>query len=90
MQYHAAEDLGFVVVTCTDTVMAQSAQVFLTYDQFERFKAWRSGAMLIQDALPDLADSEREIILTGMDDEAWNAMCDETEDEEVEFDEAAF
>lgn len=91
MQYHAVQDLGYIVVTCTDTNMGYSAQVFFTPEQFERFKLWYSGGALIQDALYDLTDNEREIILTGMDEETWNATFpQEDEHEEERFDEPAF
>lgn len=35
---------------------------------------WRNGE-LIQDAMPNLNDSQREFLLTGMTDDEWNKMC---------------
>ena len=36
-------------------------------------EAWNTGT-LIQDALPDLTASEREILLTGIDAECWEKL----------------
>ncbi len=37
----------------------------LNADQFARYKAWRAGGPLIQEALPDLTSVQREILMTG-------------------------
>jgi hypothetical protein len=46
-------------------------ETILTADQYRRYRRWREGGVLIQDALPDLSVSQREKIMTGLDDEAF-------------------
>lgn len=40
-------------------------KVSLDPDQYERYKLWSEGNMLIQQALPDLSANQREILMTG-------------------------
>lgn len=54
-----------------------------------QMEAYRSGA-LIQQAFPNLTDSQREFIMTGMTDEEWNETMAEPEDGEPRDDEPAF
>ena len=42
--------------------------VELTEDQFFRYRKWRNGSLMIQDALPELSVDEREKLMTGLDD----------------------
>jgi hypothetical protein len=42
--------------------------VRLTIDQYRRYEKWRDGHGLIQVLLPDLSDSEREMLMTGLGD----------------------
>ena len=42
--------------------------VSLTEDQYQRYLTWRSGKGLIQHALPDLTPSQREILMSGLED----------------------
>ena len=37
---------------------------------------WKSGGMLIQDAMPGLTPDEREFIKTGITPDEWDAMFD--------------
>lgn len=48
--------------------------ISLTSEQYERYKKWVMGDGLIQDLLPDLTSSQRELLKTGIDDICWNKM----------------
>jgi hypothetical protein len=50
----------------------ESASIVLNPDQFHRFKGWLQSGALIQDALPDLSPSQREVLMTGIDDYEWD------------------
>jgi hypothetical protein len=43
----------------------------------EQLNVWESGTV-IQAAMPNLSDSEREFIMTGMTDEEWDSLFDPT------------
>lgn len=43
------------------------------------FIAWQSG-MLIQDALPELSDAERELLISATCDDCWTEMFGEFEE----------
>jgi len=45
----------------------------------EQIKAWENG-MLIQDAMPNLSQDEREFIITGITPEGWDALFGEDEE----------
>lgn len=47
----------------------------------EQLRAWNRG-MLIQDAMPNLRDDEREFILSGAIQEEWDAYFSDTGDNE--------
>lgn len=47
--------------------------VTLTRVQYARFKDWRGGRGMIQDMLPDLSVSEREMLMSGLDDASFKA-----------------
>lgn len=38
---------------------------------------WRVGGLMIQDAMPDLNPSQREYLMTGMDQAMWDSMLKE-------------
>ena len=43
-----------------------------TQDEFNnRYREWDSGKVLIQEAFPELSNSEREFIKTGISEEEW-------------------
>jgi hypothetical protein len=63
-----------VIVT---SPMSRGGEVFMTEDQYHRFRAWLNGSKMIQDALPDLSKDEREILMTGIGPEEWNEMFKE-------------
>ena len=58
---------GSITVTVTPPAFTKSSgkSVTLSPDQYRRYKEWREGSVLIQDALPDLLGTEREILLNG-------------------------
>lgn len=64
---------GYQVKVTPHPLMSKRAAVIvnLTDDQFERFLQWRNQNFLIQDALPDLSPAVREMLMTGLDDEAF-------------------
>ena len=41
---------------------------------FEKFIAWRSGKMLIQEALPELDADQRELLISGICPKCWDEM----------------
>lgn len=43
----------------------------LTADQYRRYEEWRAGR-LIQEALPELSASQRELLMTGLTDTDFN------------------
>ena len=45
---------------------------------------WQDGK-LAQDAFPYLSASDREMLITGIDDECWNGMFGTGEEEEEDF-----
>lgn len=45
----------------------------------KQLQDWQSG-MLIQTAMPNLTDTEREFIMTGITDEEWTQIFPERED----------
>lgn len=44
----------------------------------EQLLSWRNG-LYIQDAMPNLSDSEREFIMTGITDEEWEELYGDEE-----------
>jgi len=52
----------------------------------EQYSKWYNRELLIQDAMPNLTDDEREFILTGITSEEWDATFKQ-EDEEILSDE---
>ena len=73
---------GTWLVTVTPHAWANSkpSSVTLSVSQYDRYLQWLDGSALIQDALPDLSDSDREILLTGLDDEEFHAACGDDEE----------
>lgn len=43
---------------------------------------WRVGGLMIQDAMPDLNPSQREYLMTGMDQAMWDSALKESDDED--------
>jgi hypothetical protein len=55
--------------------------VTLSLGQYQRYLLWRDGPMLIQEALPDLSPSEREMLMTGLADEDFSRMTRDPDDD---------
>jgi hypothetical protein len=51
----------------------------LDADQYRRYRQWRAGGVLLQDALTDLSPSQREILMSGIGEDASFADDDEQE-----------
>src|ERR1700680_4847351 len=75
---------GYVVTVTPPEFMALPSQsVCLTPDQYERYKQWRNGLLLIQDAFPELSDSDKEILMSGIGPKEWDEMWVDEEDNDV-------
>jgi hypothetical protein len=73
---------GFVVYVKPPVfVGTPEVSVFLTFTQYLFYELWRAGNMLIQDALPDLTVSEREMLMTGLGDEDFHRIAKDNDDE---------
>jgi hypothetical protein len=62
-----------------DVVGAKGETVILTEGQFRRYRAWMTNRQLIHDALPDLSDAQREILLTGLAPDVFDKLVPEPE-----------
>jgi hypothetical protein len=58
------------------------SSIVLDADQFHRFKQWLDGHALIQEALPDLSPSEREVLMTGIGGYEWDKEFSNDDDED--------
>lgn len=58
-----------VMVTPTKVLGLPTVTVNLTADQHRRYLQWQNGGLLLQNALPDLPPSTREMLLTGLTDD---------------------
>ena len=54
--------------------------VMLTESQYERYQWWRRGK-LIQEALPDLSDDQREMLMTGLRDADFHRIAHDPEED---------
>jgi hypothetical protein len=71
---------GFIVyVKPPAFVGTAEVRVFLTPDQYTRYKLWREGPLLIQEALFDLDDDKREMLMTGLGDEDFHRIAGDDE-----------
>ncbi len=61
-------------------------KVKLTEDQYRRYKTWANGPELIQNALPDLSPSQREMLMTGLGDEDFHEIAKSLDDKEPKED----
>jgi hypothetical protein len=64
-----------MIITRTSTLSGKtrSRDLPITHEQY---MAWRGGEY-IQDAMPQLSDSDREFIISGITDEEWDAAFPE-------------
>jgi hypothetical protein len=62
---------GYIVYVKPAPIMGDHPEgsVFLTPEQYERYLRWCNGLAPIKQALPELSDSERQIVMTGFDEE---------------------
>jgi hypothetical protein len=76
-------DRGYTVYVRPPRIVGElpEVSVFLTLGQYQRYLLWRDGPTLIQEALPDLSPSEREMLMTGLGDEDFHAMTRDPDDE---------
>jgi len=51
----------------------------LTADQYQRYKLWRKGNVLIQEKLPDLSPDQRELLMTGLGDKDFQKFIGDEE-----------
>jgi hypothetical protein len=58
------------------------ASIELTEDQYRRYQLWRNTGSLIQNALPELTAAQREILMTGMDDDTFHKYIGPESDED--------
>lgn len=55
-----------ITVVPPDVVGGGGRTVYLSEDQYNRYRLWRDGLALVQVALPDLTSCEREALQTGL------------------------
>jgi hypothetical protein len=71
---------GYVIYVKPAPIMGDFPErnIALTPEQYERYKQWRDGSVLIQDAFPELTPDQREVLMTGLsDDDFLKAAGDE-------------
>jgi len=64
---------GFTMRIERQSVLTGKTHVMDLPVTMHQYLSWREG-MLIQDAMPNLSDDEREFIMTGITPEEWDAM----------------
>lgn len=47
---------------------AKAARIYLTANEYKSYREWRDKGGLIQELLPRLSATQRELLMTGMDD----------------------
>lgn len=76
---------GSYVIAVTQPMMffknPKTTEVKLSAEQYEGYKRWQAGE-LIQDAMPDLGPSQREVLMSGMDDDDFAALAEDADEEE--------
>jgi hypothetical protein len=71
-----------VTITPPAFMGGEPQKVILTPDQFARYLTWKDRGVLIQNALPDLSPSDREKLMSGLDDEGFKKACGSSDEEE--------
>jgi hypothetical protein len=73
---------GYVVHVTPPPIIGQlpTQSVMLTDDQYQRYLQWREKDGMIQELLPDLSDSQREILMTGLDDAIFDKIADSADE----------
>jgi len=54
--------------------------VRLSSDQYRRYRLWYDKGAMIQEALPDLSPSQREILMSGLGDEDFHKFAGDADD----------
>ena|SRR5215467_4629439 len=75
-----------VGVTPPEFMRLREQQLTLTTDQYARYLEWLGGGVLIQDILPDLTVDQREVLLSGIGSDDFDALVGDDEDDENEDD----
>ena len=75
-------DGGYVVFVKPPPIIGELPErhVVLTNDQYQRYLQWREKDGMIQELLPDLSDSQREILMTGLDDAIFDKIADSADE----------
>lgn len=62
---------GYIVMVTPPKLLGPrpTMHVPLTKDQYQRYLKWAKGPLLIQQALPELDNATREMLLTGLSNE---------------------
>lgn len=66
---------GYWLVAVTPPVWSgfdSTSTITLSADQYRRYTQWLETGSMIQDALPELSPSQREILLSGIGPAAWD------------------
>lgn len=67
-------------VCCSDCGKVKN--IILTEEQFEGLQDWANNGTLIQDAVPDLPAETRELFVSGICPECWDAMFGDDDDDD--------
>lgn len=76
-------------ISVVDPISEKVHTLDLSQDQYDRYKVWMNNDALIQDALPELSDDERELLMTGIGPDEWDETFPDTEEPD-DIDEPAF
>jgi len=74
-----------ITVTPPAFMKLPGSTVTLDSNQYSRFLKWAKGDQLIQDILPDLTKAEREILMSGINDEKFHELFDDDEEDSREY-----
>lgn len=73
---HNNEDGTYKVIAKAPFGGFEPSEITLTSEQLKRFEEWRStNRALIQDYMPELSASEREILLSGISPKDWERLA---------------
>ncbi len=67
------------LVKVTPAFGGEPAIVYLTGDQHRRYQQWLASGTLIQHALPDLSDDDREILISGLGPDDFDELAADDE-----------
>jgi hypothetical protein len=81
MEVQQADGTWKLTITPPSATGYSPSSIVLTADQYKRYRTWRDSNFLIQDALPELSPSQREILITGIGPEDWDREFGDDDDE---------